>query len=355
METHAQASPEEPARPRRRWVNLLLNLSLALASLLLLLLLLEGVGFLIMKLDRTGYYEPDYRNSLGMREPREPGETAGDRVILMLGDSHTYGVGVRYEDSYPARLEAELEARDPDARVAVINGGIGGSDTQIAFSQLERLYPLYKPEVVVLGFHSADISQNRIAQRTSRETDLTVARRAEAAPRSAEEIEEMIHVREEEFSTLWLMHGYLRRKSHAMTALSFYYKCYLIKFLPAPDADFLEQGLATREFQPSVRFLDQMNDYLVERDVELVLLSIPPLNRFDSYPNERLDETLAEYAESRGARFVSPLPALSRHRAADLRVSKRDGHYNEDGNRVLGEVLADFFTNSGLLDDDAAE
>ena len=338
---------------RQRVVGLLVNLSLAVASTLVFLLLLEGVGLLIMKLDRQGYYEPDHTNSLGLRDSREPSETEGHQVVLTLGDSHTYGVGVAYGDTYSASLERELRSRLPGADVAVVNGGIGGADTEIAYAQLERLYALYRPTVVVLGFHSADISQNRIAARASRKTDLQLARMSDVSQAEADDpdFQEAIRIREEEFSPLWRLQSYMRRKSHAMALFSFYYKCYLIKFLPAPDVNLLQQGMESPEFQASVRFLDMIHDFLAERDADLVLLSIPPLNRFDAYPNQKLDDALGQYADSRGVYFVSPLPALSEYQAASLRVSKRDGHYSEAGNLVLGEVLADFIDGSGLLAD----
>ena len=347
----AAATDASGVATSRRWRDLLVNLSLAVASTLVFLLLLEGLGILIIQLDRAGYYEPDHRNSLGLRDPREPGHTADRRVILTLGDSHTYGVGVPYADSYSALLEGELRSRPGGADVVVVNGGLGGADTEIAYRQLERLFPLYQPDVVVLGFHTADISQNRIARRSARQTNLEYARRSEAGATAADDadLQETIHIREEEFPLSWRLQAYLRRKSNAMAVFSFYYKCYLIRFLPAPDANLLRQGMDSPEFEPSVYFLDLIHELLAERGGELVLLSIPPLNRFDSYPNERLDTALEQYAAARGVHHVSPLAALSGYDAASLRVTKVDGHYNAQGNRVLAEVLAEFIDSRRLL------
>ena len=84
------------------------------------------------------------RTTIPIDERSVPGETR----ILCIGDSHTYGVGVEPEKSYPAQLEAVLRARGVRARV--LNAGVPGRNS----TQLREVLPTklaqYHPQVVLV-------------------------------------------------------------------------------------------------------------------------------------------------------------------------------------------------------------
>lgn len=69
---------------------------------------------------------------------------ARHRVVLCLGDSHTWGLG----QGYPARLAERLGERSEDFRV--INLGVPGTNTAQLRSRFERYLDLYDPSVVVI-------------------------------------------------------------------------------------------------------------------------------------------------------------------------------------------------------------
>ena len=60
------------------------------------------------------------------------GETS---VIVMLGDSLTAGYGLAAQDSWPAKLQADLKTRGHDIRV--INAGVSGDTTSGGLARLE--------------------------------------------------------------------------------------------------------------------------------------------------------------------------------------------------------------------------
>jgi len=76
------------------------------------------------------------------------------RRILVLGDSFTFGEEVSDDETYPHHLQALL----PDAEV--INMGVHGygHDQMLLLLQKEGL--LYHPDIVVLGFLTADMERN---------------------------------------------------------------------------------------------------------------------------------------------------------------------------------------------------
>ena len=69
---------------------------------------------------------------------------ARHRVVLCLGDSHTWGLG----QGYPARLAERLGERSEDFRV--INLGVPGTNTAQLRRRFERYLDFYDPSVVVI-------------------------------------------------------------------------------------------------------------------------------------------------------------------------------------------------------------
>lgn len=78
------------------------------------------------------------------------------RRVLVLGDSITFGQGVRAEETYPTRLEALLRAQGVEA--SVLNAGVPGYDTGQERRVLERLLEQAAPHAVVLGWYANDVT-----------------------------------------------------------------------------------------------------------------------------------------------------------------------------------------------------
>src|SRR5262245_63505841 len=77
--------------------------------------------------------------------------------IAILGDSQTFGYGVREEDTYPARLERALREARPDRGWEVLNFGMMGFNTaQEAEACSLDAFPFH-PDLVVLGFFPNDV------------------------------------------------------------------------------------------------------------------------------------------------------------------------------------------------------
>jgi len=73
---------------------------------------------------------------------------SGAPVILCLGDSHTYGVKVEPDESYPGQLQELLEENGYEAEV--INAGVPGQNTSELRRRLPDLLDRYNPTVVVI-------------------------------------------------------------------------------------------------------------------------------------------------------------------------------------------------------------
>lgn len=100
-------------------------------------------------------------NSLGFRGPDyEIPAPPGTFRILALGDSYTLGMGVHEQDTFTAKLEAQLNAaagaRDQPIRFEVVNGGVSGYSTREERVSYERYSAAYEPQIVLLVMVSND-------------------------------------------------------------------------------------------------------------------------------------------------------------------------------------------------------
>lgn len=105
-------------------------------------------------------------NAEGFRGPLVPAEHDGSRLrVATMGDSSTFGLGVEYDETYSARLQAELARRGVDADVLDF-GVIGYTVLQGVVRYRERVRHFH-PDVVVSAFGAVN-EQWPTAQGTDR-------------------------------------------------------------------------------------------------------------------------------------------------------------------------------------------
>jgi acyl-CoA thioesterase-1 len=81
-----------------------------------------------------------------------PGQAA-ERVIVVLGDSLTAGLGVAREEAYPALLEARLRREGYDYRV--VNAGVSGDTSAGGLRRVDWALRA-RPEIVIVALGAND-------------------------------------------------------------------------------------------------------------------------------------------------------------------------------------------------------
>jgi hypothetical protein len=79
----------------------------------------------------------------------EKGSASAKRVVLAVGDSHTYGLMVPAEAAYPSRLQALLDERAPN-QYHVVNLGIPAMNTGQVLDRLRLGLKQYRPQIVIV-------------------------------------------------------------------------------------------------------------------------------------------------------------------------------------------------------------
>jgi hypothetical protein len=108
-------------------------------------------------------------NNLGMRDPRDYAIEKQPNTfrILLLGDSVAFGHGSIYEHTYAHLLEQRLKTWRPDVDWQIWNAGVPGYNSSQELAYLERAGPVYKPDLVIVGFHPNDVTSNEIVRHPS--------------------------------------------------------------------------------------------------------------------------------------------------------------------------------------------
>jgi lysophospholipase L1-like esterase len=99
--------------------------------------------------------------------------------ILALGDSVTFGYGVEQDEAYPSQLEALLAERPSDARVEVLNLGVGGYNAYNEAALLAGRGRDYQPDLVLVQFCINDLNDPTL--HFDRQTRLQLGRLPDAA------------------------------------------------------------------------------------------------------------------------------------------------------------------------------
>jgi lysophospholipase L1-like esterase len=155
--------------------DLLKNIGLSAGSLLIFLVLAEAASQLALggpRGPKPGVTDPwvgfrlrsNYTytevggarvrtNSRGFRNREVSAERPPGSVrILAVGDSSTFGYGVRADETYPAVLERLLSKRYPGRTVEVINAGTPGWSSGNGAAFLAREGLAWKPDAVLISF-----------------------------------------------------------------------------------------------------------------------------------------------------------------------------------------------------------
>lgn len=165
-----------PRGPRRRWrAPLAVALTLAVAELALRAVVADWAWIDVLDFGprrgacfglapgAEGTYEGVWRrvpatrirvDARGLREDVPPRD--GALRVLMMGDSHVFGLGSAVEDTLARRLAGELSARG-GGPVAVINAGVPGYDLPKEIDELPRLVEALRPDRILFLLDPNDL------------------------------------------------------------------------------------------------------------------------------------------------------------------------------------------------------
>jgi len=271
-----------------------------------------------------GYFDPGatltYRiNQLGFRGPETSRlKTAGEFRILGLGDSFTFGTGVRAKDTFLAELQRNLTDAGSSSRFEVLNLGIMGLGTTHEVALLGERGIGYEPDVVVICFFLNDArgggTHSLFNVDSVSEGGKFIRRYSFLADRIA-----------------WT----LQRRDQVLELE----KAYRRSFEPDSRGWIAVQGA-----------LDEAAQLAEQEGFELALMIFPVLwNLSSGYPFADVHMTVASYARERGIVVLDLLPEFSEFKGPELWVHPTNQHPNEKAHAIAGQALFRFLAQNNML------
>ena len=242
-------------------------------------------------------------NSIGLRN-REIGlVAAGTTRVMMLGDSLTFGWGVKEEDTPSRLLETVLNGGSQGApKYEVINTGVGNYNTQMEVTYFMTKGIELKPDVVVLNYFIND---------------------AEPTPRRHE-------VGWGEYSQAYVV------LASAVDKISRI-------FLGRADWKAYYRGLYEDDQPGWTEGQDAMRrliSFCREHGIKLVLVNYPELHEVKQYPFPEVTGAVEKIAESEGVPFLDLRPSVEDLVPETLWVSPSDAHPNRIANERFAAAIA---------------
>jgi lysophospholipase L1-like esterase len=233
-----------------------------------------------------------------------------DVQVLGLGDSFTYGRGVRYEDVYLTRLQHLLN-RGSD-HVVVRNCGVVGAGVEDVLGFYEResiglaqgslvIYGLVLNDFgvdsagAIKGLNFIDINNGGYTYNPLRDRSALVN---------------------------FALHAIDTRRLHTAT-------------LRAYEESF-EGESAERGFE----LLKTLQRTVEEDGGTLLVVVFPLLYDFNDYPFKVVHGMIDEFCVQEGIAHLDLFPAFSRHEAEDLWANPTDHHPNELAHRIAADEIA---------------
>lgn len=356
---------------RRAWLRWIVGTAWTLVAAELFLRLFAPVPMLPRYVTATPYgvrgnmpnqtYDhttPDVRvrmqtNAHGLRADHEipHAKPAGQRRIVVLGDSFGMGYEVALEDTFLAVLERQLEAAGHD--VEIVNLSVSGHGTAEELLALRHAGWQYAPDLVLLAWHDTDPEDNLRCGLFALEEG-RLERRAETF---------LPGVRTHDFLVRFAAYRWLAENSHLYNWLRETAARRVKELLVAvagsgPTA---AAGAAAAEDAPpaalsaaaepatelSLALLREIRAECAARGVPLVVLEIPTRpSRTEFLPSFPRDAA----GGTHGFRVVSPLPRFEAHRGELLFWERGHYHLTPLGCRLTGEALAEAILADRVLD-----
>lgn len=267
-----------------------------------------------------GYFDDDstltYRiNSLGFRGAETTLEKPEHTIrIVVIGDSFTFGSGVRNEHTFPSQMSEYFAAYGQERTIEVLNLGAGRYNTVNEVSLLFHRGVNFDPDIVVICFFLNDTNAGGTAKAFSAwvpENQLPPWRRYSR-------VADILASRFER-----------QRASEALV------ESYVESF-----RDDAPGWVLSRKSLASAAELSK------EQGFELVLAIYPVLwSLSDNYPFAGIHETITEYVTGLGIPVLDLQPFFIGHSGPELWAHPNNQHPNPEAQRIVGNALAEYLSS----------
>lgn len=252
----------------------------------------------------TGRLYRSELNSMGMREAEMPPyNLSGEKRVLFLGDSVTFGLGIPLEDTFVRRV-----GRDLGPAYRTLNLSSPGANLEKEFLSLATTGQFYEPNVVVWVYFPNDIEHMGWSPGFSG-----------------------IEPHLDSLYKSWLFYEYLKSRYHLLLGSAGIRESYL---------NGIRQAYAGKPFEQFRARMAEMRFWCQRRRVKLLMVAFPFVEDLQQYPLREAHQRVLQAASELGIPSLDLLPLLEPIPTAELQLNTAfDHHPNRRANEwVAGEI-----------------
>ena len=247
--------------------------------------------------------------------------------IVVLGDSVTFGVLVKGEETYPNQLEKLLNERHSDDKFEVINTGVQRYFTYQELDYLKLRGLEFEPDVVILGFYINDLGIRKKTwdREYENERELMMNKVREYIPF-------VVRILKNSALISLIRDRYLRLQSATAETSNPQQKL----LAGINDEKMAKLWNAAREHIAELKELGQKHHFT------LLIAAIPGVNQIvGDFPDSSYPATLEAIAKEMDIHYIDVLPVLKESYTGDIRSLHfpYDGHPNARAHRLIAESI----------------
>ncbi len=283
-------------------------------------------------------------NSLGLRSPEVGPKAEGETRVLSLGESTTFGAGVRQEDNYSARLEVLLNAGGK-VRHTVVNAGVNAYSSFQSLVYLKKRGLRLKPDIIVFYHEVNDYLPTSLRGSGNNEIGATMTDR-QMYESKKNTLDRILMDRSAFYRFLKLSYARYRIRRFDTAKV----KSPLVK-LGMPDASLPprlasmesgefaparinERALKTRVSEPErLKVFEELHALSLREGIELIV--VHPSYRY----SKRHECLLTRFCKENNVRMVEAYDVLHPWLGAELSLFRDVWHPTSLGHQRLAEVI----------------
>jgi len=250
----------------------------------------DGEHCVAYRTNREGFRDTDHAHEKPLGRSR----------ILLLGDSFSFGEGVRDGRTYFDRLAAD-SSQEHAASVEWLNMALSGMDAATSRTLFFETAAAYRPDLVIFQWNTNDIA----------------GAKSEHAKHIGRDYAEMV----------------IRAQRIRWSAI--YRYVWLSLHRLAFSRQLIELQTDPAQVRAGFEDIARLAQEIESQSAEFLVLIFPEIVAFDAYPYQDVVDSLEHFLDERGIDYLNTLPALMQHDAAALWVHPTDHHPNALAHRVV--------------------
>lgn len=243
-------------------------------------------------------------NSKGLRDKEYDYEKPEDVYrILVIGDSLTFGWGVKSEETFSKILEDRLNDQNNISqkykKIEVINSGIGNYNTKQELAFLENEGLRYSPDEVILAYFIND------AENTQKETNNFLTRRS-------------------------ILYTYIKSVKNRISFVVDGEKRYNVYYSNLYNGD---------NFTKYKGILESLDNRLRENNIRLTVVILPEFHDFNNYEFDNIHDKITDFFSEKERFVIDPLYIFKGQDSRSFWVARDDPHPNAMAHKLISNVI----------------